>query len=484
MKKRILSLFLALVLTSTIGVFPAVAEESESEGAENEVILEPVGGTVTRAEIEDAIVKKILSEPVEGESDRFQVGPLWYFENHFDFRMRLDLRTQDEAETTSLTFPIELARFSTCEGLKKGDVVACGGELTRRVPVKVVEGWETPVVLFAGGEPVLVFDGTGEEVTVSYGIGALTPVVMDAGVVIGNQNMWVSYQMDDLLEAARKLSKTELVTTTLTGRAATAEEKGAFSQAYSVTYRFDDGMGNDLGAVIKDVVWYPWLSVSLPFDATLVKSPGWVFTDECYGSPQEGYEVLETIACGTHVFGAWDSPFEDVKEEDWYFPAVFDAVERARMAGTSATRFSPDGFVTREMLVTTLWRMAGKPGNETNILSYADVPEISEYAIGAFQWALEKNIIKPAGDRLNPKGSVTREMLAVILTNYVTVRGEGPTGEVKGSPKYDDADEISPWAVEGVMFAVSKGWLYDTRGMFCPQGPCFRLVLARELAMF
>jgi hypothetical protein len=54
-------------------------------------------------------------------------------------------------------------------------------------------------------------------------------------------------------------------------------------------------------------------------------------------------------------------PFTDVREGDWFYDAVAYAYTNELFNGTSATTFSPNGTMTRAMLVTALWRLEGEP---------------------------------------------------------------------------------------------------------------------------
>ena len=56
-----------------------------------------------------------------------------------------------------------------------------------------------------------------------------------------------------------------------------------------------------------------------------------------------------------------DMPFTDVKEEDWFYGAVVYAYQNSILTGTGETTFSPNGPMTRSMLVTALWRLEGEP---------------------------------------------------------------------------------------------------------------------------
>ena len=163
-------------------------------------------------------------------------------------------------------------------------------------------------------------------------------------------------------------------------------------------------------------------------------------------------------------------PFADVPESYWAYSEITWAWENSYMSGTSATTFSPDGTVSRQQVWMILARMAGDSptdmaaakawavangisdgtdpggavtrqqlaallyryavlfgydvsvGESTNILSYADFADLSEYAIPAMQWACGAGIITGTGDgsTLSPQGTATRAQLAVMLYRWLS----------------------------------------------------------------
>ena len=59
-------------------------------------------------------------------------------------------------------------------------------------------------------------------------------------------------------------------------------------------------------------------------------------------------------------------------------------------------------------------------GENTNILSYTDFEEISEYAINAVQYAVGSGLMKGKTETtLNPKDNATRAEIAAILQRFV-----------------------------------------------------------------
>lgn len=171
-----------------------------------------------------------------------------------------------------------------------------------------------------------------------------------------------------------------------------------------------------------------------------------------------------------------DSSFSDVEESAWYTEAISYCIENDLIEGTSNTTFSPnseadrvtvvtalyrkagspdieetavftdvplnapynkaitwsnatdiisgyedgrfgvDDAITREQLVTMLWRMNHRPAPQISHLSFEDANSISNYAIEAVNWAKEQGIISGKSQNLfDPTGHITRAELAMVL---------------------------------------------------------------------
>lgn len=118
--------------------------------------------------------------------------------------------------------------------------------------------------------------------------------------------------------------------------------------------------------------------------------------------------------------------FTDVATDAYYYNAVNWAVQNGITYGISNDLFGPDMEITREQMAAFLWRYAKftnvdvSVGEDTNILSFEDAFEISEYAISAMQWACGEGIIvgRPGGI-LDPKGGATRAEVAAMLHRFL-----------------------------------------------------------------
>ena len=153
--------------------------------------------------------------------------------------------------------------------------------------------------------------------------------------------------------------------------------------------------------------------------------------------------------------GDWDNLFSDVGIKDWYFDAVAFVCEKGFFSGLSQNTFAPNATMTRGMLVTVLYRMAGEPPVNTTG-DFFDVAKGSWYE-KAVSWALANKIVSGlGGNRFLPDAPVTREQMAVIIYNYNRrlQKDYTPTASKSTLDRFQDKDKVSKWAVEGIIWAV------------------------------
>ena len=117
--------------------------------------------------------------------------------------------------------------------------------------------------------------------------------------------------------------------------------------------------------------------------------------------------------------------FVDVAGDAWYTDAVRWAAGEGIVGGYGDGLFGPDDPVTREQLAAILYRYAVykgynvSVGEDTNILSYDDFADLSEYAIPAMQWACGAGIVNGTSEStLTPQGEATRAQVAAMLMRF------------------------------------------------------------------
>ena len=116
------------------------------------------------------------------------------------------------------------------------------------------------------------------------------------------------------------------------------------------------------------------------------------------------------------------SPFSDIAGGSYYEKAVAWANANGIVKGVSDAEFAPDESITREQMAAMIYRYAAykkmdlSAGESTNILSYADYSDISDYAVSAMRYAAGNGIINGmTADTLSPKGISTRAQAAAVF---------------------------------------------------------------------
>ena len=117
--------------------------------------------------------------------------------------------------------------------------------------------------------------------------------------------------------------------------------------------------------------------------------------------------------------------FADVAGDAWCTDAVRWAAGEGIVGGYGDGLFGPDDPVTREQLAAILYRYAVykgydvSVGEDTNILSYDDFADLSEYAIPAMQWACGAGIVNGTSEStFTPQGEATRAQVAAMMMRF------------------------------------------------------------------
>lgn len=112
------------------------------------------------------------------------------------------------------------------------------------------------------------------------------------------------------------------------------------------------------------------------------------------------------------------NPFSDCQSH-WAKDAIAWAFENGIVNGVSADTFAPNDNITREQMVTMLYRYCGEPAVTGDLSAYKDAGSVSGYAVNAMIWAVQNGVISGrTADTLAPKGQATRAELATILHRF------------------------------------------------------------------
>ena len=198
-------------------------------------------------------------------------------------------------------------------------------------------------------------------------------------------------------------------------------------------------------------------------------------------TPDAGYELAYITVDGERIsgvsftmpahdvtvrvyFSGGALPFADVTEGAWYADAVSYVCANGLMDGVSASEFAPEANMTRAMVWTILARIDGETITGTS------------WAEDARAWAMESGV----SDGTDPNGLVTREQFAAMLYRYA-----GEPAASGSLSAYTDADSVSEWATDAMLWATQNGILTGTTAAtLAPQGAATRAQCAAMLMRF
>lgn len=174
--------------------------------------------------------------------------------------------------------------------------------------------------------------------------------------------------------------------------------------------------------------------------------------------------------------------FDDVDGEDWYHESLDYVLNTGLMLGVSNSLFDPNGETTRAQVVTVLYRLAGSPAVEGQC-PFADVAEGSYYH-DAVVWAHAAGIAQGMSETsFAPDLNITREQLVTFLYRYAAPETEADTAVLE---QFADHETVSAYAAAAFVWAVEQGLITGIPGaedtlLLEPKGPATRVQLATVL---
>ena len=170
-------------------------------------------------------------------------------------------------------------------------------------------------------------------------------------------------------------------------------------------------------------------------------------------------------------------PFADVSSSDWFYNDVRYVYEKGIMDGTGADRFSPNAPLTRAMIVTILYRMAGSP-SVSGSSDFTDVAAGKWFA-KAVAWAAANGIVNGYGSGLfGPNDPVTREQLAAILYRYAVYGGMTAVTLEENLGSFADTAQLSAYAIQAMNWAVGQGLINGSGSNLVPKAQATRAQVA------
>ncbi|MBR5632521.1 MAG: nucleoside hydrolase, partial [Clostridia bacterium] len=149
--------------------------------------------------------------------------------------------------------------------------------------------------------------------------------------------------------------------------------------------------------------------------------------------------------------------FNDVAKDAWYKSAVDYVATYGIMGGAgSADTFKPSDLSTRAMIAVILHRIEGEPaaGKEA---PFTDVT--ADWCRPAINWAYETGVVKgSSATTFNPNGNVTRQELLTMLYRYVEYKKLDKTG-VGDLEEFPDYRKVASWAWDALAWGVCQGFV-------------------------
>lgn len=187
---------------------------------------------------------------------------------------------------------------------------------------------------------------------------------------------------------------------------------------------------------------------------------------------------------GGQLGGEEPSPFTDVRPGDWYYDAVSFVYNKGYFAGTGAGVFSPNAPMNRAMVATVLYRLAGSE-KVTGTAGFEDVAE-GQWYTQAIAWASAKGVVNGMGDnRYAPDLAVTREQLVTMLYRFEKDYRKAAVTNAGSLTGFPDGSAVSSWARESMSWAVGEKLIQGRNtGHLDPAGTATRAEVATILQRF
>ena len=175
-------------------------------------------------------------------------------------------------------------------------------------------------------------------------------------------------------------------------------------------------------------------------------------------------------------------PFTDVDENDWFYDEVVYVYENGLMNGVENNLFAPNTATNRAMLATILYRLAGQP-DVSGEMPFTDVAA-GQWYTDAVLWAAQNGIVNGLDEgTFAPMNTLTREQLVTMLYRYAEAEGYDVSAAADLSG-YPDAGKVQTYAQEAMSWAVAEGIVEGMDGNLNPAGNATRAQIATILMRF
>ncbi len=152
--------------------------------------------------------------------------------------------------------------------------------------------------------------------------------------------------------------------------------------------------------------------------------------------------------------------FYDVQDKSaWFYGSVEKAFQKGLMLATGKAPvdgkpwFEPDTNISRGMVATVLYRMAGQPKVEFKA-TFKDVTNANLWYSTAITWAAQNNVVSGYKDgRFGCDDNITRQDLAIMLRNYAKSAGLD-TNVTVDFAAFKDGKQVVDYAASAIAWCV------------------------------
>ncbi len=317
--------------------------------------------------------------------------------------------------------------------------------------------------------------------------------IVNTLVVVDNPDIRIGMDLMTVQEI-NKQAKSDVNITATRGDSSklTGDAKKAIGSRPVFDFKVNYGNGKEVSSFGAGSV-----SVTIPYtlganekagnvQAVYVDSKGKVhwLTNSAYDSVEKVLH-FSTDHFSTYGIGykQTNTAFTDIAGH-WAKGDIEFVVSRGLFSGTSNTTFSPNTAMTRGMFVTALGRLANADVSGYAKSSFNDVKD-DAYYMGYIEWASKNNIVNGVGNgRFVPDQSITREQMAVIMSNYAKTIGY-TLPKVHIENIFTDNAKINTYAKEAVKQMQMAGVISGKNSnLFDPQGTATRAEVSAVLRRF
>lgn len=170
-----------------------------------------------------------------------------------------------------------------------------------------------------------------------------------------------------------------------------------------------------------------------------------------------GSYAEQVAAANNFVFLASSMPFTDVAPGSWYYWYVYSVYTTKLMAGIDNTTFGPNVKMSRGMLATVLYRLAGEPDVSGLPCPFTDV-SAGRYYTDAVKWCASKEIVAGVTPTtFDPASDITREQTVAMFSRYCASIYGCNVSSAYPLNVFTDTGNLSRYAAEPMCWAVEHG---------------------------